>query len=89
MLEKNPYMEEEYVYPGMEHDRLFEATYHHKDGKTCQLCDRSKLAERVPRRTSAPRIHYGTIRYANEVIKDSITRVNSDWHELAINLVSG
>jgi nucleoside phosphorylase len=74
MLEKNPYMEEEYVYPGMEHDQLFEATYHHKDGKTCQLCDQSKVVERAPRRTPTPRIHYGTIGSANEVVKDSETR---------------
>ena len=67
-------MEEEYLYPGMEHDQLFEATYHHKGGKICRLCDRSKVVERAPRRKSAPRIHYGTIGSANEVIKDSETR---------------
>jgi nucleoside phosphorylase len=77
MLEKSPYMEEEYVYPGMEHDQLFEATYHYKDGKSCRLCDRSKVVERAPCRTSAPRIHYGTIGSANEVIKDSQTRDKS------------
>ena len=74
MLEKNLYMEEEYVYPGMEYDQLFEATYHHKDGKTCWLYDQSKVVERAPRRSSATRIHYSTIGSANEVIKDSETR---------------
>jgi hypothetical protein len=29
MLERFPNMEEEYLYPGMEHDQLFEATYSH------------------------------------------------------------
>jgi nucleoside phosphorylase len=74
MLERNPYMEEEYVYPGIENDQLFEATYNHKGGKACRLCDRSKVVERAPRKNSAPRIHYGTIGSANEVIKDSETR---------------
>jgi nucleoside phosphorylase len=74
MLERFPDMEEEYVYQGMDHDQLFEATYNHKGGKTCRLCDRSKVLERVLRRKLGPRIHYGTIGSANEVIKDSETR---------------
>jgi nucleoside phosphorylase len=74
MLERFPNMEEEYVCPGMEHDQLFEATYNHKGGKTCQQCYRSKVVERAPRKNSAPRIHHGTIGSANEVIKDSETR---------------
>ena len=74
MLERFPNMEEEYVCPGMEYDQLFEATYNHKGGKTCQQCYRSKVVERAPRKNSAPRIHHGTIGSANEVIKDSETR---------------
>jgi nucleoside phosphorylase len=74
MLEKFPNMEEEYIYPGMEHDQLFEATYNHKSGKTCRHCDQSKAIKRAPRKNSAPRIHYGTIGSANELIKDSETR---------------
>jgi nucleoside phosphorylase len=74
MLEKFPNMEDEYIYPGMEQDQLFEATYNHKAGKTCRECDRSKVVERALRKKSAPRVHYGTIGSANEVIKDSETR---------------
>ena len=74
MLERFPNMEEEYVCPGIENDQLFEATYNHKDGKTCRLCDQSKVVERALRKNSVPRIHYGTIGSANEVIKDSKTR---------------
>jgi nucleoside phosphorylase len=74
MLERFPNMEEEYICPGIENDQLFEATYNHEGGKTCRLCDWSKVVERVPRKNSAPRIHYGTIGSANEVIKDSETR---------------
>ena len=74
MLERFPNMEEEYLCPGMEHDHLFEATYNHKGGKSCRQCDQSKVVERAPRKNSAPRIHYGTIGSANDVIKDSETR---------------
>jgi nucleoside phosphorylase len=73
MLERFPKMEE-YVYPGMEQDQLFEAGYIHKGGKTCRLCDRRKVVKRDPRKDTTPRIHYGTIGSANVVIKDSETR---------------
>jgi hypothetical protein len=39
MLERFPNMEEEYMYPGIDRDLLFEATYNHTAGKTCQQCD--------------------------------------------------
>ena len=74
MRKRFPNMEDEYVYPGMENDQLFEARYIHNSGKTCQQCDQSKAIKRAPRKNSAPRIHYGTIGSANEVIKDSETR---------------
>jgi hypothetical protein len=35
-----------------------------------------QVVERAPRKNSAPRIHYGIIKSANEVIKDSKTRDN-------------
>jgi hypothetical protein len=68
MLNRFPNMEEEYVSPGMEHDQLFEATYNHEGGKTCRRCDRNIVVEHALRKNSAPRIHYGTIGSANEVI---------------------
>ncbi|KAH0541390.1 hypothetical protein FGG08_004154 [Glutinoglossum americanum] len=74
MLERFPNMEEEYVYPGVEHDQLFGADNLHKGGGTCQLCDRNGVVERPLRGNTTPRIHYGTIGSANEVIKDSETR---------------
>jgi nucleoside phosphorylase/roadblock/LC7 domain-containing protein len=74
MLERFPYMEEEYSYPGMEQDQLFEASYNHEGEKSCQLCDRKKVVKRALRKNTTPRIHYGTIGSANEVIKDSKTR---------------
>jgi nucleoside phosphorylase len=74
MFERFPKMKEEYTCPGMEHDQLFEATYNHEGGKTCRQCNRNKVVERALRKNSAPRVHYGTIGSANEVIKDSETR---------------
>jgi hypothetical protein len=74
MLERLPDTEEEYVYPSITHDQLFEATYNHKGEKTCQLYDRNKVVERALRKNSAPRIHYGTIGSTNKVIKDSETK---------------
>jgi nucleoside phosphorylase len=74
MLERFPYMEEEYGYPGTEQDQLFEASYNHEGAKSCQLCDRKKVVKRALRKNTTPRIHYGTIGSANEVIKDSKTR---------------
>ncbi|KAI9860497.1 MAG: hypothetical protein M1813_006156 [Trichoglossum hirsutum] len=74
MLDKFPYMKEEYVYPGMENDLLFEDDYIHKTGKTCRHCDRSKVVERAPRKNTTPKIHYGTIGSANGAVEDSKTR---------------
>jgi len=74
MLEKFPNMEEEYVYPGIKHDQLFQATYNHEGGKTCQLCNQSMVVERVPRKKLVPRVHYGTIGSSSLVIKDGISR---------------
>jgi nucleoside phosphorylase len=74
MLRRFPNMEEKYAYPGIAYDQLFEVTYNHEGGNTCQLCDRSKVVERAPRKNITPRIHYGTIGSSNIVIKDGITR---------------
>jgi nucleoside phosphorylase len=74
MLVKFPRMSKEYIHPGIEHDQLFEATYSHKGGETCQLCDQSKVVKRALRGDLEPRIHYGTIGSSNIVIKDGIIR---------------
>jgi hypothetical protein len=75
MLEKYPNMrKKQYIYQGVEHDRLFEATYAHEGGTTCQNCDRTKVVERPSRYDTDPDIHYGTIGSGNTVIKDGATR---------------
>lgn len=75
MLEKYPAMDEgQFFYQGAEQDVLFEATYNHRGGSSCGKCDRSKVVNRIPRKTTSPRIHYGTIGSSNVVVKDAITR---------------
>jgi len=46
-------MGEEYVHQGMENDQLFSASYDHKSGKTCRLCNLSKAVDRPPRKGAA------------------------------------
>jgi nucleoside phosphorylase len=58
-------------------DLLFEATYKHVDGATCEKCDRSQLVERPTRGEKAFRVHYGTIASGNQVIRDGVVR--DEW----------
>jgi nucleoside phosphorylase len=75
MLAKYPNMrKKQYVYQGEEHDQLFDVTYAHKGGTTCQNCDGTKVVERPARCDTDPEIHYGTIGSGNAVIKDGATR---------------
>jgi len=74
ILEKYPAMKEEYSYQGAEHDLLFEATYDHQGGNDCRCCDRSKVVDRGSREKTSPRIHYGSIGSANQVVNGAVTR---------------
>ncbi|RDW62503.1 hypothetical protein BP5796_10805 [Coleophoma crateriformis] len=53
-------------------DKLFEATYEHKRGETCESC--TKVVIRPTRTGQEVLIHYGTIASGNQVIKDGATR---------------
>ena len=55
-------------------DVLFEATYNHAGGRTCQLCSSDKKVDREPRESEEPVIHYGTIASGNQVMKDAAER---------------
>ncbi|KAK1148149.1 hypothetical protein N8T08_010791 [Aspergillus melleus] len=56
-------------------DDLFPANYAHISGNdTCSDCDRTKLLKREPRLSLNPKIHYGLVASANQVIKDAETR---------------
>ena len=62
MLRNYPFMARDFRYQGRQHDELFEASYGHSAGATCDRCDRSRLVHRVPERPdNKPRIHYGNI----------------------------
>ncbi|KAK5678854.1 hypothetical protein LTS10_008509 [Elasticomyces elasticus] len=75
MLSRNPLMAERYGYQGQEHDQLFEASYDHLGGDTCDDCTRSRLVQRRPeRKDDRPMIHYGNIASGDEVVKDGLTR---------------
>ena len=38
-----------FSHPGLEHDKVFESTYHHVGGPDCFSCDCAQLAERLLR----------------------------------------
>ncbi|KAL4929897.1 uncharacterized protein BDV17DRAFT_290253 [Aspergillus undulatus] len=74
----NPGMSESFRYPGSVKDRLFKSEIVHKeDRKSCKACcgpNNINLVRRPDRHTSAPRIHYGTIGSADQVMKDAVLR---------------
>lgn len=71
----HPSMTASFIYPGVDEDILFEASYVHEDDqRSCSSCDRSNIIRRSPRESTAPRIHYGLIASANQVMKNAQTR---------------
>ena len=75
MLERYPDMRE-YNYPDGHLDRLFDSAYQHEHGSdaNCNSCDASKVLARDERPDADPRIHYGSIGSANQVMRDGVTR---------------
>jgi nucleoside phosphorylase len=55
-------------------DILFQSTYNHAGGATCEYCSREKLVERAPRTSQEVVLHYGTIASGSQVMKDGVTR---------------
>ena len=55
-------------------DILFEATYNHTGGATCEQCNKEKEVKRTPRKDQEVVVHYSTIASGNQVIKDGIIR---------------
>lgn len=60
--------------PVADTDCLFEASYDHVLGDTCDQCLRDKLVQRSSRTNGNIVIHYGTVASGNKVIKDGSTR---------------
>ncbi|KAM3445959.1 hypothetical protein NHJ13734_000136 [Beauveria thailandica] len=87
MLERHPTMAQS-VYRNSLQDRLFDRTYDHVQSTDvptddCELCDISRLEDRSPRDSPNPKIHYGTIASANQVMKQVKTRDELS-HELGV-----
>lgn len=56
-------------------DVLFEATYNHRGGATCEQCNKEAVIHRLARGIEDEVIiHYGTIASGSQVMKDGITR---------------
>ncbi|KAH7143654.1 hypothetical protein EDB81DRAFT_501154 [Dactylonectria macrodidyma] len=74
MLEQNPSMAK-YTNPGPLQDKLFQNTYDHDQSlSNCEQCDPSKSVNRASRDSTDPKIHYGVIASANQVMKHAKTR---------------
>ena len=55
-------------------DVLFEPTYQHVEGETCEMCSQDRQIKRNPRGSQEIMLHYGTIASGNQVIRDGVTR---------------
>ncbi|EIT79062.1 ankyrin repeat protein [Aspergillus oryzae 3.042] len=55
-------------------DVLFEASYDHARGETCNACRKDMLVRRPQREDSNVRVHFGTIGSGNQLVKDGMTR---------------
>lgn len=56
-------------------DDLFEASYNHIEGPTCEQCDTDHLLKLEPRaKKNEIVVHYGTIASSNQVMRDGIQR---------------
>jgi nucleoside phosphorylase len=63
------------IYPGVEHDLLFEADYDHPvDAASCADCQLDRVVKRPDREDYSPVIHYGLIASGNQVVSDGRTR---------------
>lgn len=70
---------EKFAHPGLEHDRLFKAAYHHMGeyGSNCNACDRNELVHRFPRTEDDKNrfvFHRGRIVSSNTVIRNGERR---------------
>lgn len=73
--EAYPCMRSSFIYPGQDQDILFKTPHRHQGSNaSCCGCDCSKTMTRSPRQSTEPRIHYGLIASANQVMKDASTR---------------
>jgi nucleoside phosphorylase len=77
MVSTRPALAKEFQYPGSQKDYLFKSEIVHQSGKkTCKACRSldSNLVNRDHRPDSSPRLHYGTIGSADQVMKNALLR---------------
>jgi nucleoside phosphorylase len=55
-------------------DVLFEPTYNHVGGATCDICSKDRRVERNSRGSQEIEVHYGTIASSNQVMRDGVIR---------------
>jgi nucleoside phosphorylase len=55
-------------------DVLYEASYNHEGGATCQQCRLDQKVDRQPRESDESVVHYGTIASGNQVMRDAAER---------------
>jgi hypothetical protein len=55
-------------------DILFEASYDHVGGPTCESCSKERAVDRQPRESQEIVVHYGIIASGNQVMRDGATR---------------
>ncbi|KAH7120710.1 hypothetical protein EDB81DRAFT_814579 [Dactylonectria macrodidyma] len=63
-----------FTHQGSQNDRLFNSSYTHVEGDSCDQCDPDWVIEREERDTTNPEIHYGIIASGNTLVKDASTR---------------
>lgn len=64
----------QFAYQGADRDSLYESTYTHAGGSSCNECNKEQLVKRTPREDANVSLHFGTIASRNQVIKDGETR---------------
>ncbi|PQE25066.1 hypothetical protein CJF31_00005928 [Rutstroemia sp. NJR-2017a BVV2] len=78
MTAANPRLAKKFVYQGIEKDRLFKKDVTHlTDKKSCKACcgpNNINLVRRTTREDDSPKLHYGTIGSADQVMKDANLR---------------
>lgn len=78
MASSNPNMPHTFEHQGFDKDRLFRTDVIHTEGKkSCKACCGPldvNIVKRKPRESASPKLHYGTIGSADQVMKDSVLR---------------
>jgi nucleoside phosphorylase len=70
MIQNKPKLARTFFHQGFDNDCLYEATYNHAGGETCDECAIAKVINRSPRTTTEPQVHYGNIASGNEVVRN-------------------